>query len=1051
MHPGAHDLALRLPKATRNPGHRRAQNRDAPRSIKAGPRATVSRHTKSRSRQDGAGVDGWSARPIRGPTLVMKADGTIASFNRHCQQLLALPANQIAGRRLREFIDDPDRANFELLLRLTRIAGAAEGRATLVSATGGRWPLHWQAHAVPHADGKLVCLMGWSPAESEIARPTRASLDAQLREQSVVIQELQDSVQRYADLSDEAPMGSLNLDNGGCIVTANQAALRLLGAAHRTRHLIRTPLLAFVVQPDRRKLLNHFRLCRERRERISTELELNFPSETDPAFVELISVPFTDPVTNKEGFKSLILDITGRKRTEARAAEHEAQSRFVADLTPVLFTRCDREMRYRFVNRACAEFLGLRAEDIVGKSVRVVMGEAAFKTIAPYIEKVLQGEQVEFETEIPYPSGRRYMHVVYTPERDRQGRVQGWVSVISDFTERKRMESALELASRLPQENPAPVLRLDQTQIVTFANPSADVVLKRWGVTVGERAPQRIARLARKALAKNEKLAHEMTVGRQSFQIWFVPVRESGYANLYFSEITQRRRAEKELRRAHNELEDRVRRRTSQLMRANKLLLKQMAARKRVERELRQSEERHRLIIEGARDHAIFMLDREGRVATWNSGAHAISGYRPKEIIGRHFSRFHPRESILKGKPRWLLETARTTGRVEDEGWRIRKDGTQFWANVIITALYDSSGHLSGFLNVTRDNTERRRAQEALRSNAEKMEEFFEQSPFGLFWVGPKGRILRANKAGLELLGCTAGKCLDRRVHEFHADPETVAPLLKRLARREVVHSHRARIRREDGSLRHVLVDASGSWENGRLVHSRWHVRDITRQVELEREILAIAERERQRLGRDLHDDLCQQLTGIEFLSQTLAGKLSANSPEAAGRVREITGMIRQAINHTRELAHGLVPVELEASGLVGALQELAERTRRMFGIACRFKCRKTDLNLKPTVSIHLYRIAQECIANAIKHGKASRVELGLSQNNGRLMLGVKDNGLGMPVNPRKWKGMGIRVMQYRAGVIAGTLVFQRNAAGGNTVVCSVRDALSKAKPKPIL
>ncbi|RDK10362.1 PAS domain-containing hybrid sensor histidine kinase/response regulator [Cupriavidus lacunae] len=138
---------------------------------------------------------------------------------------------------------------------------------------------------------------------------------------------------------------------------------------------------------------------------------------------------------------------------------------------------------------------------------------------------------------------------------------------------------------------------------------------------------------------------------------------------------------------------------------------------------LRQSEETLRLLVEGVKDYAIFMLDPGGHIVSWNSGASYIKGYRRDEIIGRHFSVFYPREDVAAGKPGRQLELARRTGRVEDEGWRVRKDGSLFWANVTLTAVYDESRALRGFAKVTRDMSERRRREELERSS-QRLNEF---------------------------------------------------------------------------------------------------------------------------------------------------------------------------------------------------------------------------------------------------------------------------------------------------------------------------------------
>src|SRR5205085_1934005 len=124
------------------------------------------------------------------------------------------------------------------------------------------------------------------------------------------------------------------------------------------------------------------------------------------------------------------------------------------------------------------------------------------------------------------------------------------------------------------------------------------------------------------------------------------------------------------------------------------------------------------LLVQGTADHAIFMLDAEGRVATWNAGAERLKGYRAEEIVGRHFSAFYPPDAIGRGWPDEELRRASAGGRFEDEGWRLRKDGSRFWANVVITALRGQDGRLRGFSKVTRDLTARRQAEEQARQLA---------------------------------------------------------------------------------------------------------------------------------------------------------------------------------------------------------------------------------------------------------------------------------------------------------------------------------------------
>jgi signal transduction histidine kinase len=213
--------------------------------------------------------------------------------------------------------------------------------------------------------------------------------------------------------------------------------------------------------------------------------------------------------------------------------------------------------------------------------------------------------------------------------------------------------------------------------------------------------------------------------------------------------------------------------------------------------------------------------------------------------------------------------------------------------------------------------------------------------------------------------------------------------------------------------------------------------RDITARKRLERQLLEISDREQRRIGQDLHDDLCQQLTGIEFMSQSLEQNLAAKFAPEAAAAAEITKLVRGAISDTRDLARGLSPVMLEADGLMPALQQLADNTDKLFNVPCQL-CSDASVRVADNaVAIHLYRIAQEAVSNAIKHGRARQICIRLADANDKVTLLIEDNGAGFTHRNAHRAGMGLQIMHYRAGMIGGNLTVDSHTGEGTRITCS--------------
>lgn len=219
---------------------------------------------------------------------------------------------------------------------------------------------------------------------------------------------------------------------------------------------------------------------------------------------------------------------------------------------------------------------------------------------------------------------------------------------------------------------------------------------------------------------------------------------------------------------------------------------------------------------------------------------------------------------------------------------------------------------------------------------------------------------------------------------------------------------------------------------------------DITDRRRLEEEVLRVSESEQRRIGQDLHDGLGQHLTGIELLMQALQSKLPAKNKKEAERIAE---HVRQSIRQTRSLARGLSPVELDANGLTAALQELAANVEALFRVRCQFKCPTPVLISNNTVATHLFRIAQEAVSNAIKHGHARNVDITLNPISDEVKLIVSDDGHGLPDPRSKGQGMGLHIMRYRAGMI-GAVFSVKSGRPGTIVTCAAPIAVLGQYPQ---
>lgn len=316
----------------------------------------------------------------------------------------------------------------------------------------------------------------------------------------------------------------------------------------------------------------------------------------------------------------------------------------------------------------------------------------------------------------------------------------------------------------------------------------------------------------------------------------------------------------------------------------------------------------------------------------------------------------------------------------------------------------------------------------------EDFRELVEKSREGIL-VYRDGRVVYANPSCAELLGCTADALQGADLLALFEDSEEVRALLMTVADDAAATTEAQLLDRKGRSIP-VELSAPRPVRFQELPSLILTIRDVTERHRLRNEILRAASVERQRLAHDLHDGLAQEISGINFKARALQTVLDERLPEESPAAAEIVKHLGEALAHARHLAHGLDPA-VERQSFATLLEKLASNSERLFRVSCNCQADHGVRIASPTVAQNLYRIAQEAVHNAIRHGHARHVDLELSTNDAMLLLTVNNDGEGFSP-PKSGSGMGLRTMQYRAKAMGGTCQIVSRPEGGASVQCTI-------------
>ncbi len=454
-------------------------------------------------------------------------------------------------------------------------------------------------------------------------------------------------------------------------------------------------------------------------------------------------------------------------------------------------------------------------------------------------------------------------------------------------------------------------------------------------------------------------------------------------------------------------------------------------------------EERYRALVEQI-PAIVFMayLDRGIGEAYVSPQIEEKLGFTQREWLEdpvRWYQQIHPRD-----KDRWSVEAATVflTGKPLRSAYRVlARDGRVVWFHCEAKLIRREDGRPWFIHGVAFDITDLKKTEEALQEERNVVSAIFDTVGALVVVLDRQGRIVRFNRACELTTGYSFNEVKGNYVWDLFTlrdEPDRFRAIFEELRKGHPADDYETNWLARDGTRRLIAWSSTVlPGDDGAPSFIIATGIDITEKKRLEKSILEVSGREQRRIGQDLHDGLGQHLTGIAFLAKAQEQNLVARGLPEAADAAKIVKLVNDAIYKTRELSRGLHPVLSEPNGLVMALQQLAGEVEDVFHVSCEFQSHGDVFIHDENVATHLFRIGQEAVNNAVKHAKPETIRIVLSATQGSGSLTVTDNGQGMPADLKGRTGMGLHIMNYRAGMIGGSLEVGRRSIGGSRVVCT--------------
>jgi two-component system, LuxR family, sensor kinase FixL len=442
--------------------------------------------------------------------------------------------------------------------------------------------------------------------------------------------------------------------------------------------------------------------------------------------------------------------------------------------------------------------------------------------------------------------------------------------------------------------------------------------------------------------------------------------------------------------------------------------------------------------------HGVVLCDGDGHVTYWNKATETIFGYTKKEASGRHLG-FILHDEALAELEKLILNQNGAHSPVSGRWPCKHKEGREAWVDVRFNKYKNSHFEEAQIIATVCDIQGLKCVERELEESEARKQAILESSVDGIITIDESGLIQSFNKAAQKIFGYREDEVLGKNLKmlmplPFSEKHDKYMQNYFETGEKKIIGKGReVQGLKKDGTVFPMDLSVGEARWNGNRIFTGI-VKDITERKELEKKILEISNDERKRIGQDLHDGLGQMLTGIRMISGNLARKLKANGVPGADEVQEITNMLSETDEFVRSITHDMVEVDLEKKGLDVALKKLCERNEKLFKIRCIFQNEESVLIDQNSVAVNLYRIAQEAIHNAVKHGRPKMITVRLSKSGRHTSLTVTDDGKGFNDHKKTEdkSGMGIKIMKYRASLMGGILEIVRTEDDKTIVRCII-------------